>query len=677
MPAAIDAVFGSPSARKSLVIAGACGNVGFGKLGQFARLLSKHGVPVVAVDVAPSVVDVPGRLRAELGKRFAPDAVDAICAGLTVVEGGIGDVAGEIGFVFEAVPERLDIKRPLYETLRRNHPDALLFSATSGFTTGQLFDGLDGADRCGVLHPFFPHLTNKIFELPTDGLTGPAALEAVGALFGALGLTTVDVRDVASFAADRIFCMLMLEAVRLHEETGADPAAIDAVARSVIGASPFLVHNMIRGANYLTVHCIDLLAGEQASTLYDVPEVFRRMAGDPDLQWPYDRKASPVEGETRETVRRRLLGNVLAVSSHIFEHGICATGDFNYLAEEALRWRMGPPGLLRELGLDEATALTEEYLEARAVTEAAVVAPLTGLAAGAAGDLYVTTEDVDGVRIVFLGRSSLNHVFVEEIGRAVGRAMEDDAIEAVVLAPDGRFNTEFGRGADVVCFLPALGDEAVAAELAGAWKEQLEPVASGSKPVVAALVRRSLGGSNELAFLCNYRVAAAGTTIGQPEPSVGVIPGLGGTHDLLRSVAPEARAAVVDLLLTGDPIDADRALDLGLVQEVVPAGELREASLRAARGLADGSVDYPAFENGPFDVEVPETLPEASGDGLVLDPEYLALLAETIAGAAERTFEEAQAFETAQSGKGFLLPAAAIGVKALLSGKRPDFSRRA
>jgi len=70
-----------------------------------------------------------------------------------------------------------------------------------------------------------------------------------------------------------------------------------------------------------------------------------------------------------------------------------------------------------------------------------------------------------------------------------------------------------------------------------------------------------------------------------------------------------------------------------------------------------------------------ETLPAANGQGLVLDPTYLGLLAETIRGVASRDYAAAQTFESEQSGKAFCLPAATIGVKALLSGKTPDFSK--
>ncbi|MEX1368881.1 MAG: 3-hydroxyacyl-CoA dehydrogenase NAD-binding domain-containing protein, partial [Nannocystaceae bacterium] len=193
---------------RALVVAGACGNVGFGKLGQFARLLAKHGVPVVALDLSPAVNEVGAKLREAFGKRFSAQEVDAVLANIHIVQGGIADLPKDlrIGFVFEAIPERLDIKHAFYREIRERDPQAYIFSATSGFPSTMLFSDLPGAERCGVMHPFFPHLTNKLWEVPTAGaVTGKAELKTVRKFLGGLGMNLIPVKDVPSFAADRIF----------------------------------------------------------------------------------------------------------------------------------------------------------------------------------------------------------------------------------------------------------------------------------------------------------------------------------------------------------------------------------------------------------------------------------------------------------------------------------------
>ena len=188
---------------RALVVAGCCGNVGFGKLGQLARLLGRHGVPVVALDLAPAVQDVKQRLADAFKTRFLPDQIMAITDRITVVQGGIDDLPEglQVGFVFEAIPERLDLKRSFYAAIRKRDPEAYIFSATSGLTSHKLFDGLPGNARCGVLHPFFPHLTNKLWEMPQKGaVTGKAEIKAIRRLFDRLGMTLIPVADVPSFA---------------------------------------------------------------------------------------------------------------------------------------------------------------------------------------------------------------------------------------------------------------------------------------------------------------------------------------------------------------------------------------------------------------------------------------------------------------------------------------------
>ncbi|MFY0531956.1 3-hydroxyacyl-CoA dehydrogenase NAD-binding domain-containing protein [Nannocystis pusilla] len=141
-----------------MLVAGCCGNVGFGKLGQLARILARHGVPVIALDLSPAVDQVAAKLAEQFAPRVSPAEIEAITKAIIPIRGGIADIPAElkIGLVFEAVPESLAIKKPLYAAIRARDPDALIFSATSGFTTRHLFDGLPGADRCGVLHPSSP-----------------------------------------------------------------------------------------------------------------------------------------------------------------------------------------------------------------------------------------------------------------------------------------------------------------------------------------------------------------------------------------------------------------------------------------------------------------------------------------------------------------------------------------
>ncbi|MFD3307235.1 enoyl-CoA hydratase/isomerase family protein [Streptomyces sp. NPDC058656] len=168
----------------------------------------------------------------------------------------------------------------------------------------------------------------------------------------------------------------------------------------------------------------------------------------------------------------------------------------------------------------------------------------------------------------------------DELAAHVRELADASHVRAVVLYGGERL---FAAGADVKA-LAAMGPE----EVRG-WNRALqrtfEEVARLPVPVVAAISGYALGGGLELALAADYRVAADDAQLGQPEVLLGIIPGSGGTQRLTRLIGP-SRAK--NLLMTGRRVDADEALRLGLVDEVVPAGEEYDTALRYARRLAAG-----------------------------------------------------------------------------------------
>lgn len=661
---------------RALVVAGCCGNVGLGKLGQFARLLAPHGIPVVALDLSPAVAQIKERLREGYGKRFDAASVDAIVDNVVVVQGGIADLPDHlrVGFVFEAVPERLPIKHALFAQIRARDPEAFIFSATSGFPSTMLFSDLPGAERCGVMHPFFPHLTNKLWEVPTTGaVTGKDELATVRRMLAELGMNVIGVKDVAAFAADRIFCGMMLEAVRIHDDLGLTPAQVDDVCKKTLGTSPFFVHNLIPGANYLSAHCMQLMAGEVDSTLFRIPEVWQPYIDDPKKVWPYERgQACPPEHV--EAVKDRILGMMLALTAGIVAGDVARLDALNFLCENALAFRTGTPALAASMGLSEARQRLSAFIDAQGITRPGEVAPVASLEEGAArwNEIYVSTSVRDGVGLVSLKRLTLSDVFVSELGQALDRLGADDAVEAIVIAPDGTYARELGHGADLQAFVPVLGDHGAALALIQRWKATLAKL-RGPKPTVAAMVGRVLGGSLELASGCHARIAAKGTRLAFPETTVGVIPGLGGCHLVHRASAPEHHARINEILLTGQVVGADEAKGWGFVHDVVPIPELPAASMKLAIGLARGTVARPAFRTGPAKVEVARDVATTNEAGVPLDAELRELLATTITHANAAEVGAGGAIEEDRAAASLAASAAKIGVTAMLRGKPPVF----
>ena len=168
---------------------------------------------------------------------------------------------------------------------------------------------------------------------------------------------------------------------------------------------------------------------------------------------------------------------------------------------------------------------------------------------------------------------------LDALRRALLDLRHDGAIRAVVVTGAGP--KAFVAGADIG-ELAAL-DPAGARALAERGQHVFDLVERLGKPVIAAVNGFALGGGCELALACTLRIAADTAKLGQPEINLGLIPGYGGTQRLARLVG---RGRALELLLTGDPVDAQEAWRLGLVNRVVPAADVVPAAQALAARLA-------------------------------------------------------------------------------------------
>lgn len=169
---------------------------------------------------------------------------------------------------------------------------------------------------------------------------------------------------------------------------------------------------------------------------------------------------------------------------------------------------------------------------------------------------------------------------LEGIEEAVDRANADPEVDAIVLIGEG---TTFVAGADIRVF-DTLATREQALERSAGVHARLKRLEDSAKPLVAAIEGHALGGGLELAMACHYRVASAAAKVGQPEVSLGIIPGAGGTQRLPRLCGVKT---ALDMCTGGKPISSARALDEGIVDRVVPRGLLDDAvafALEHARG---------------------------------------------------------------------------------------------
>jgi 3-hydroxyacyl-CoA dehydrogenase len=175
--------------------------------------------------------------------------------------------------------------------------------------------------------------------------------------------------------------------------------------------------------------------------------------------------------------------------------------------------------------------------------------------------------------------NALSAAVLDAIGENVARAVSAGDVDAIVLIGAG---TTFVAGADIRSFdaLKTIDDSIRRSESRHAILCRLEDC---PKPLIAAIHGYALGGGNELAMACHYRVVSADAKIGQPEVSLGLIPGAAGTQRLPRLVGP---ALAMKMCMDGKPISAAEALAAGAADEIA-TGALRAAAIRFAQARAE------------------------------------------------------------------------------------------
>jgi enoyl-CoA hydratase/carnithine racemase len=179
--------------------------------------------------------------------------------------------------------------------------------------------------------------------------------------------------------------------------------------------------------------------------------------------------------------------------------------------------------------------------------------------------------------------NAYNPQFASEFRTAVDGARDDPSIRAVVVA--STLPKFFSAGADVKWFAASSLEDKVL--FITHMHEVLRRIETTPKVFIAAIAGHCLGGGMEIALAGDLRFAAAGTySLGQPEITLGIIPGNGGTQRLPRLIG---KSRALDLMITGRAVSPDEALGLGLVDRVLPADELMPKTREYAEALARGA----------------------------------------------------------------------------------------
>lgn len=192
-------------------------------------------------------------------------------------------------------------------------------------------------------------------------------------------------------------------------------------------------------------------------------------------------------------------------------------------------------------------------------------------------------EKRDAVALITLNRpkalNALNSTVLSELRDLLGQIAADDDIGAVVLTGSEK---AFAAGADIKEMQPLNFVDVYLSDFLGGWDD----VARNRKPIIAAVSGFALGGGCELAMMCDFIIASETAKFGQPEITLGIIPGMGGSQRLTRAVG---KAKAMDLVLTGRMMDVHEAERAGLVSRVVSPERLIDEAVEAAAKIASHS----------------------------------------------------------------------------------------
>jgi enoyl-CoA hydratase len=234
---------------------------------------------------------------------------------------------------------------------------------------------------------------------------------------------------------------------------------------------------------------------------------------------------------------------------------------------------------------------------------------------------FLTLEVAERIATLTVNRpdklNALNDATIAELGHAIDEIRVDDSIAGVIVTGAGR---AFVAGADI----SELSSQTpvLAKARARAGQDVFRRLETCPKPVIAAVNGFALGGGCELAMACHIRIASDAAKFGQPESKLGILPGYGGSQRLPRLIG---KGRAMQLLMTGETIDAAEAYRIGLVNKVVAAAELVGAARELMKTI---------LANGPLaialSIEAIERGLEMSLDeGLILEANHFGLLAAT------------------------------------------------
>jgi enoyl-CoA hydratase/3-hydroxyacyl-CoA dehydrogenase len=603
--------------------------VGAGTMGgQIAQTIAAAGIPVVLKDVKDELVQAGldeagnvtqgqvtklverGKLTEEQAAAHIEEVVGRI-QGSTTYEG-----FGDVDFVIEAVPERMEIKQAVFAELDAATPGhAILASNTSSLSITEIGEATRRPDKVVGFHYFYPASIMPLIEVVEGDDTSPEAIGVAVNFAQAIKKQPITCGEVPGFVVNRILNSGISEVWREQERKSLSIKKIDegVGAANVVPMGPYFLVNLLGLDTVL--HVAEHLHESYGDRFY-VPQGIERLVADGKLgaktggDGVYTPQGEPaldgdVDPDVDELVELLTL-KTFVEACLVLEEGVATHRDIDVgmMAGAGLDPRRGllPPFMKADgEGLDVVLERLENAAERHgrrfappAILRRLVAQGRLGQKSGQGFYPYpqpdddqpgevVKLETRGDVAIAWLASGLMNAIAPQVIAdlRAVWQRVEGSGVRALVIASANPL--VFSAGADIKAFTQ-IEDEAGGRETADRAHALLRGFERSGVATIAAVNGIAFGGGCELAIACDVRIAAQSALFGQPEIKLGIIPGFGGTQRLPRLVGANK---ALEMNILGDAIGADEAHEFGLVNRVVVDHELFDTALQWARKLAD------------------------------------------------------------------------------------------
>ncbi len=597
--------------------------VGAGTMGgEIAQVIASAGIPVMLKDVKQEFVDLGLRKAEEvtrgqlaglvhkqkISEEQAAQQAEQILGRITPTTSYEG--FGDVDFVIEAVPERMEIKQAVLAELDEATPGhAILASNTSSLAISEIAEITSRPDKVVGFHFFYPASMMRLVEIVEGADTSPETMQAATTFAQAIRKMPIACGEEPGFVVNRILMSSISEVWRFQEANKLSIKAIDDAvsAAGIAPMGPFFLTDLLGLDTVL--HVAEHLQHCYGDSFY-VHEGMRGLVGARELgaktgKGFYENGQPRTDGETEfdaDELAQRFVLKAFIEACLLLEEGMATVRDID-LGMMAGAGLIPPPfARADQTGLDELLSQLNhaeehwgERFAAPSILRRMVAQGRLGAKTGQGFFAYASPdeggfEQGEGVKletrgdvaIAWLHRppaNSLSPLLIAELTRLWDHVDADESVRALVIASANPML--WCAGADIKAFTTL--DAASGAEMLDDAHSLLRRMERSSTVTIAAVNAIAYGGGCELAMGCDVRIAAQSASFGQPEINLGIMPGFGGTQRLPRLVGT---ARALELNLTGDPISAAEAFEIGLVNRVVPDHELHDVAMAWARKLA-------------------------------------------------------------------------------------------